>query len=465
MPNVVLWGRLLAGAASVCVAPSAIAAPQASREAELEVRLQQLEVAMAALRSELADTRAAQRTMADQAAASAEAAQKAQARVAALEAKPAAPVEGFNVGGTTVRLNGFIKTVASGTRYDDGSVATGSLGKDFYLPQTIPVGGRSSKDFVAHGKQTRLWLSTATSVGTHTLKGLVEFDFQTSAGTQGSQRTTNGYNLALRRGFVTFDNLLVGQEWSNFQYVAALPESTDFVGATEGTVFVREAQVRYTKRLSPATTLSVSAENPETASITTASPALVENDQDRTPDFTARLTLTEDSGELSLAGVIRDLSADNGVASDTALGWGVSAAGKIGFGPDKRHDLRFMASYGDGIGRYLGLNFAPDAVFAGTPGSRLETVRNFAGFAALRIGWTPVLRSSIIGSYNKANYPSGIVIPGLANLRAWSAAVNLFWTLANGFDVGAEYRHGERKLASGSSGQLDRIEFAAKYTF
>ena len=449
----------------VATAPMAAQAKDAP-QAELEARLKMLEQAVSDLKAELAQARA------DQASAQVQAQQQArvqtqaiETRVAAVEARPQAPAEGFNVGGTNFKLGGFIKTVASYSRYDDGVVATGSLGKDFYLPQTIPVGGDSSHDFTAHGKQTRLWMSTATPVGSHMLKGYVEFDFQTAQGTQGSQRTTNGWNLALRRGYVQFDNLLVGQEWSNFQYVAALPESTDFVGATEGTVFVREAQIRYTKKLNKGLTLSVSAENPETASMASTSAALVENDHDRMPDFTARLNLAGGFGELSLAGVVRDLSVDTGTISDTAMGWGVSAAGKLAFGPDKRHDFRFMATYGDGIGRYLGLNFVPDAVFDGTAGSKLHTIENFAAFAALRFGWTKAVRSSLIGSYNKANYPDGIIIPALANRQAWSVAGNLFWTPAKGFDLGVEYRHGQREVVSGAKGQLDRFEFAAKYSF
>ena len=32
-------------------------------------------------------------------------------------------------------------------------------------------------------------------------------------------------------------------------------------------------------------------------------------------------------------------------------------------------------------------------------------------------------------------------------------------------DLGVEYRHGDRELVSGADGQLDRLEFAAKYNF
>jgi hypothetical protein len=47
----------------------------------------------------------------------------------------------------------------------------------------------------------------------------------------------------------------------------------------------------------------------------------------------------------------------------------------------------FMATYGSGIGRYVGLNFAPDAVFVAGPASSCSNVKNLAGFwrAAARL--------------------------------------------------------------------------------
>ena len=51
------------------------------------------------------------------------------------------------------------------------------------------------------------------------------------------------------------------------------------------------------------------------------------------------------------------------------------------------------------------------------------------------------------------------------NDSALSYAANLFWSPAKGFDLGVEYRHGQRELVSGSKGQLDRLEFTSKYSF
>ena len=468
------WRGSVAACAMFMATSAAIAAPaaapQSAREAELEARLLKLESAYSAMNNEVLQLRAEQEATAAKAAAAADASAQTGQKVAALEAKPTAPLEGFNVAGTTVKLNGYFKAVSSFTRYGDGDAANGSLIKDFYVPSQIPVGGtREGNDYTGTAKQSRFWLTTATPIGKHLLKGHLEFDFQTSPGTQGSQRTTNGYNLALRRGFVTFDKLLVGQEWTNFQYVGALPESTDYVGPSEGTVFVRQQQIRYAFPLNKQATLTVSVENPETASITTASATLVENDDDRMPDITARLNYVAPFGELSFAALLRQLSAETVVSNvaygDHATGWGVSAAGKLPFGPDKRHDLRFMATYGEGIGRYLGLNFAPDAVIVNNNTAQLETVESFAAFAALKLGWTKTVRSTFMASYQKANYPDGYVITGAANSKAWSAAGNLFWSPVKGFDLGVEYRHGERELVSGAQGQFDRLEMAAKYRF
>jgi hypothetical protein len=301
---------LLAGTAVTALTPSAAHA-QTAREVELEARLKALEAAVQDLRGELNAARAtaasgpssvvpASPTSAPTAVASAPgdlhpaSPNGPTAPTALAEVKPSAPAalstDGFKVAGTTVKLNGFIKTWASVSHYSGGNIAAESVGRDFYFPSMTPVGGRSEGNSVeAHAKQTRIVLGTETPIAGHTLKGLLEVDFQVVPGTQGNQRVVNGYNPGLRRAFFTFDDWLFGQEWTNFQYIGALPETTDFIGPSEGTVFVRQAQIRYTRKLNDTLSLSVAAENPETASTSVASATIVENSDDRLPDVTARL--------------------------------------------------------------------------------------------------------------------------------------------------------------------------------
>ncbi len=473
---------LLVSSALAGLVPIAAQA-QTAREVELETRLKALEAAVQDLRGEL---NAARATAATQPVAPATSAASptavasapndlhptapmgptAPTALAEAKAPAAAPsTDGFKVAGTTVKLNGFIKTWASVSRYSGGNIAPESVGRDFYFPSMIPVGGRNEGNSVeAHAKQTRIVLGTETPIAGHTLKGLLEVDFQVVPGTQGNQRVVNGYNPGLRRAFFTFDNWLFGQEWTNFQYTAALPETTDFIGPSEGTVFVRQAQIRYTRKLNDTLTLSVAAENPETASTSLASATIVENADDRLPDVTARLNYKTAFGEFSLAGLARKLTIDTGTLKDSADGWGVSFAGKVPFDAKGRSDIRFMVTHGDGIGRYVGLDLAPDAVFMPVVGARLYTPTLTAGFAALKLGWTDKLRSTFIGSGQTIDYANGGEPIG-ASASAWSASANLFYSPIKAIDLGVEFRHAERKLVDGQVGNMDRGELAARYSF
>lgn len=461
------WIGVLLGASALAMPH--LASAQTARESQLEARLLKLEAEMQQLRADLAAARDNQAQTAANVQATAQAAQakseETATKLAALEKKPQA--DGMKSGASTIKIGGYLKLLASSTHYDEGEVATNSLGRDFYLPQTIPTGtGPASHvtDFTA--KQSRFWLNFGTDVAGHTVKGYVETDFQTSPGTQGSQRTTNGYNLALRRAYLQFDKFTFGQDWTTFQYTGALPESTDYVGGAEGTVFVRQPLVRYSAALSKETTLHLGVENAESGTAAVGAPTLVENGDDRMPDFTARLAHTGKRMELSLGGLVRQVRVENaGVAASTG-GYGVSLGGKLFLNEAKTGDVRFMATYGKNIGRYVGLNFAPDAVYDPVSG-KLRDVSVFAAIAAARIPLSPQVRLNVMGSYQTVDYDSLLTSANVAtfNKQAWSGAVNLFYSPVKAIDLGVEYRHGERDLVNGADGSTDRIDFAAKYSF
>ena len=478
-------------AITALLAASALALPvtamaATAREDQLAARLERLEAEMAQLRADLRAAReeTGRATAAAQAAVST--GQQTETRVAAIEARPipasapastpasaatapaqSPPTEGFKSGNTTIKLGGYVKLVAANSRYGEGEVATNSLGRDFYLAQAIPVGNAPSsrvQDFTA--KQSRFWFNFASDVAGHTVKGYLETDFQTSPGTQGTQRTTNGYNLALRRAYMQFDRWTVGQDWTTFQFTGALPESTDYVGGAEGTVFVRQPQVRYSAPVGKGLTLHVAVENPESATATAGTPALIENGDDRLPDFITRLAYAGKLGELSLGALARQVRVENTGIADSSFGFGASAAGKILLNSAKTSDLRFMATYGRNIGRYVGLNFAPDSVFNPVTG-KLTDVDTFAALAALRIAIAPQVRINLMGSYQNADYAGSLPALSIAtyNHKAWSGAANLFYSPMKNIDLGVEYRHGKRELVNGADGAIDRLEFAAKYSF
>ena len=447
MSTTASWKALLAFSASaLCLAPGPVLA-QTSSTAQLEERIRSLEAALAEVRTELGAVRAAEHGMRDDIV-------RLRDAPAAAPVQAAAPArDGFQVGATTFRIGGFIKADALFTDYSAGDAPAGTS-RDLYQPGATPVGGASEDDLSVdfHGKQTRLSLTATRAVEGHTLSGYLEGDFQTAPGTQGSEMTTNGYNFAMRRAYISYDKFLFGQDWSTFQNSGVLPETTDFVGPTEGTVFVRQAQIRYSQPLGEGLLLQVALENPETGVS-----GIGAVDDDTMPDVVGRLNLTRGSNQFSLAGVVRQLNYEQGAVNAEETGFGLSAAGKIVFDP--RNDLRFMVSGGEGIGRYLGLGFAPDAVLVA---GDLQAPSVLSGFVSLRHGWSPRTRSTVSYSMIEVDRDG---LPATASESSWSASANLFFEPTSGLLLGAEYRYAERELFNGLDGALSRLHLVAKQNF
>lgn len=154
-----------------------------------------------------------------------------------------------------------------------------------------------------------------------------------------------------------------------------------------------------------------------------------------------------------------------GVAAD-AMGWGVSGGGKVFLNEAKTSDIRVLATYGHNAGRYIGLNFAPDAVLVPATGD-LESVNEFAAIAALRLAVASNVRVNLMGSFQEVDYADALTLADIGgfNHKAWSAAANIFYSPVKSIDLGIEYRRGNRELVNGADGTLDRVEFAAKYSF
>ena len=357
-------------------------------------------------------------------------------------------------------LTGYAKVDGMWTNTSDGELAENSSGRDYYVPGATPVGGiDEGTDFDAHAKQSRINFGTDTILdGGDKLSTRFEVDFFGS--TTGNQRVTNTYAPVLRHAYITWREWLVGQTWSNFQDVAVLPDAVDFIGPTDGTVFVRQPQVRYTRG-----GLALSVENPQTTLTPfgggTGGNAQIETDDSAVPDLTARYTWKGSWGHVSVAGLARELKYETtGANAIDASAWSMAASlsGKFMIGKD---DVRWML-LGGNLGRYVALNFTNDAVL--DAGGDLETIDGYAGFVAYRHLWSPKLRSNLfyaMGDYdNEVAYTGGGV-----NKSSNSWTVNLIYTPLPKLDIGAEFRHAVRELENGADGNLDRLQFTTKYSF
>jgi len=353
---------------------------------------------------------------------------------------------------TTVKFGGFIMTDLLATRTDGGNLADGAVSRDLYQPAAIPIGGKASSTFYdAHAKFSRfnIGIDSKTDKGDK-IGAFFEIDFEGNA--LGSQVTTNLQGTTLRQAYVYWNNWLAGQTWTNFMDPAALPESAEFIGVTDGTVFVRQAQVRYTTG-----GLSLAVENPENTFVDNKG-VVTALGRSTMPDFTARYTWKGDWGFLGLAGILRQARFENGPAKTSDTGGGVSVMGKWNIGG--HDDLRYAVTAGNLVARYIGLGVAADAEV--DPANEIDTRSGYAGYVA----WRHVLDSNWRFNLMYAgNHFSNDSLYALATRSTQSWHANVFYTPLPKLDLGVEYMHGKRSLSTSASGELDRLQFMAKYSF
>ncbi len=377
--------------------------------------------------------------------------------VSAQKETPAGPRDGFTVGDVNVDFSGYLKLDASVTDFSGGELPSSSIGRDFYIPALVPVGGEGDgPDFDFNPRETRFIFDVATERGGLDIGGRLEFDFQVTS--DGNERVSNSFTPRMRQAYVTVNNWLLGQAWSTFQDVGALPDNLDFIGPTEGTVFIRQPMIRYTRG-----PFQIALEQPETEITGAAGERLLAGD-DIAPDLVLRYNRKSDWGHLTAAALMRVLHVEDeivpGAVSDTVFGYGVSLSGKLNVGA--RDDFRFMATYGAGIGRYIGVNIVNDA--AVKLSGELDTIDTFSGFASYRHFWSEKWRSNLTGGYFRADNPMSLV-GGAVTDQVYSVHANIIYTIVPKLDAGFEYIFANRRLEDGRDGDMNRFLFSTKYSF
>lgn len=233
----------------------------------------------------------------------------------------------------------------------------------------------------------------------------------------------------------------------------SLPENLDFVGAAEGTPFVRQTQVRYTNG-----GFQFALENPETTVTPNTGGARITSGSGIVPDFVARYNFkTQGGAKFTLAGIARQLNLEKGGIDSQTMGYGVNFTGVIPVGSD---DLKFSATAGDGLGRYMALNYANAGVLDAD--GDIETISSYGGFASYRHWWNDKWRSSFTLSGFKADNDVALT-GGAVNEESYSGYVNLLYSPVKPLTVGVEYMYAENTKQNGDKGELNRVIFSVKY--
>jgi hypothetical protein len=437
--------------ACALVLPLAGHAQDATREQQLEQRVAQLEQQLNELKS-LVQAQAAQTR-----APAAVPAKTVAAAPAAHEVVLTTPGNAY--ANTKVKIGGFIKTDFMST-HTDGYLGDQNAARDLYLPGATPIGGKSASYSDMHAKFSRIGVGVdSLTDGGDKVGAFLEWDF--FGNSLGNENASNGYGLTLRHAYLYWNNWLAGQTWTNFMDPNALPEAVDFIGVTDGTVFVRQAQLRYTSG-----GFAVALENPHT----TVTPyqggsAQLSPDHNVMPDLTARYTWKGDWGFFGVAGLLRQLRTDGRndalpSGTSTATAGGVSVMGKAVLGSND--DLRYSATVGKGIGRYLAFGLGSDVVVDAN--GELNALDGYGGFVAWRHVFSPKVRTNLM--YSAAMFDNDKAITGFGvTERAQSLHANLIYSPFPKLDIGAELIFGQRALEDDREGDLRRIHTSVKYSF
>ncbi|MFC3094220.1 porin [Alteromonas sediminis] len=367
-----------------------------------------------------------------------------------------APAASANFADTKVKFSGYIKADAMFSNYSEGPLASQNLGRDFYIPGLTPVSGNEEdSQFDAHIKQSRFRFTTQTKTeDDKVITGVLEFDFLVTPG--GNERVSNSYVPRIRHAFIKYGNWTVGQTWSTFQDVGTLPETLDFVGVTDGTIFNRQALIKYS-----AGGWELALENPEATITPFGGGSRIVADDNFVPDIVARYTFKQDWGYIKVAGLARQLTYDDGgTIDDSVTGFGLSVTSKVNF--DNGDDLRLMFNTGSGMGRYIGLNTANGAVIDAA--GELEAIDSTGYAIAYRHVWNEKMRSSITFSALDIDNDTALTGTGVTE-STYSTRVNLLYSPTKAITVGAEYAYAKREVENGIEGDMNRLQFSAKYAF
>lgn len=208
----------------------------------------------------------------------------------------------------------------------------------------------------------------------------------------------------------------------------------------------RQMQIRYSNG-----PLSVSLENPKTTV------ARVQTNDSSIPDLIAKYGFKGDWGNASVAGIVRQLKYNDGAHVDSSeSASGISIAGRIN--ASGKDDIRFQVTSGKGLGRYLGLVLNPDAYV--DTNNDLATIAQTAANIGYRHFWNETTRSTLGYAIYDADAAAGVY-----NKKSQSIHANLLFSPVPKLTLGGEYISGKLEKSNGNTGDMNRLQFSAKYSF
>lgn len=254
--------------------------------------------------------------------------------------------------------------------------------------------------------------------------------------------------------------MLGGQTWTTFMDISARPLTLDFEGP-DAEIFVRHAQIRYTRPLSDRWTWAIAVEDPEPQFAVPA--GLTGTQRSEVPDVPTYFRYAAERGHVQLAAIYRQIRFDGEAGSSDADTNGFGFNGTFKFSTAGPDELLGQLAWGEGIGRYIesfsGQN--ADAVLSAATG--VDAIESMAAALGYIHHWNKKAKSGI--SYAIAELDDDPALAATEVAQTEDARVNLIYTPYPLIDYGVEVLWGRRENQDGSDGDATRFQFAVTYRF
>ncbi len=329
-----------------------------------------------------------------------------------------------------------------------------------FLPAQIPPRGspaaanRGRSSFTANSSRMEIGGWTSTPVGRSGI--LFDFDFE--------RKLTGRPAFLVRQFYMEVGDLRVGQSWTTFINLDAIPDTLDYEGAN-ALPEVRQGLVRWTQ---PATQLglgeipfvqdlsiAIAAEQPDNQ--LTLPPGV--QPRNRFPDFVGNLQWRRGKSSIWISGLYRRLEARRSNLHVAGNGWGVQFTGNLEFDPLPY--IQFGLIYGEGIGRYIQDTDGLDLDGVVSPSGRLKLFPALSAWVGIQHWWSMNWRSTVSYGYvrvsdNEIAAPTGD--PNGIYKMSHYASANLIYSPLPPVDIGVEYLFGYRRTNDGRHGLDNRIQ-------
>ena len=130
---------------------------------------------------------------------------------------------------------------------------------------------------------------------------------------------------------------------------------------------------------------------------------------------------------------------------------------------DRGDDIRIVATYGRGMGRYLSAGFIADGVL--DPNNEINAIESFNGYVAYKHFW---IKDKLASTFNLSGfraYNDSSLVGAEANTIAYSLSANLKYTPVRQLMLGIEFMNAYREIEDGTNGSFNRLQISARYSF